>query len=107
MITAKLIIGLLLATVLVVFGAQNTQSASLRFLAWDTPEIPLVVVLALTLLAGVLLSWLVSIPGRFRNRRERHELQHQVDAQQHVVVAPPSPPPTEVAPENRDRPAEL
>jgi uncharacterized integral membrane protein len=76
----KLIVGLLLAAGLVVFGAQNTQSVSFHFIAWETPSVPVVLALAIAVLAGVLLSWIVSIPGRFRGRRQRRTLQDEVEA---------------------------
>ncbi|MEX2228125.1 MAG: LapA family protein [Dehalococcoidia bacterium] len=77
----KLILGLLLASVLVVFGAQNTQSVSFHFLGWDTPSAPVVLALAIAVLLGVILTWMVSVPGRFRGRRERRALKHQVKVQ--------------------------
>lgn len=86
----RLILGLLIATMLVVFGAQNTQSVSFHFLGWDTSSIPVVLALAIALALGVLVGWLVSIPGRFRGRRERRTLQHQVEAQDRAA-APPAP----------------
>lgn len=75
----KLIVGVLLAAALVVLGAQNTQSVTFQFLAWETPSVPVVLALAIGVLAGVLLSWIVSIPGRVHGMRERRALQHEVD----------------------------
>ncbi len=61
----RLIIGVLAATALVVFGVQNTQSVSFHFLVWDTPSVPVLLALAIAVLLGALVSWIVSIPGRF------------------------------------------
>lgn len=83
----KLIAGLLLASGLVVFGAQNTQSVSFRFIAWETPSVPAVLALAVAVLLGVLLSWIVSVPGRFRGMRQRRGLQHEVDARDRLTAA--------------------
>jgi uncharacterized integral membrane protein len=83
----KLILGLLLAAALVVFGAQNTQSVSFHFVVWDTPAVPVVLALAIAVLVGVLLSWIVSIPGRFHGMRQRRSLQHEVDAHSRITAA--------------------
>lgn len=83
----KLVIGLVVAAALVVFGAQNTQSVTFDFLVWETPSVPVVLVVAIAVLLGVVISWLVSIPGRFRGMRRRRELQHQVESQDRVTAA--------------------
>lgn len=75
----KLILGLLLTATLVVLGAQNTQSVSFHFLSWETPAAPVVLALAIAVLVGVLLSWIVSVPGRFRGMRQRRGLQREID----------------------------
>lgn len=74
----KLIAALLVAIVLVVFGAQNTQSVTFHFLVFKAPSAPMVLALFVAALLGVLLGWIVSAPGRFRRRRERRGLQGQV-----------------------------
>lgn len=98
----KLILGLLLAAALVVFGAQNTQSVSFHFIAWETPAVPVVLALAIAVLLGVLLSWIVSVPGRFRGMRQRRSLQHEVEAHERSnAVAADRPDPTPVDHEPR------
>jgi len=89
----RLILGLLIATMLVVFGAQNTQSVSFHFLGWDTPSIPVVLAVAIAVALGALLAWTVSLPGRYRGRRDRRALQHQLQAQERTT------PPLEDTPE--------
>jgi uncharacterized integral membrane protein len=74
----KLIAALLVATVLVVFGAQNTQSVTLHFLMFKVPSMPLVLALFAAVLVGALLGWIVSVPGRFRGMQERRGLRGQV-----------------------------
>ncbi|MDA1009974.1 MAG: LapA family protein [Chloroflexi bacterium] len=82
----KLILGLVLAAVLVVFGAQNTQSVAFHFIAWETPSVPVVLAIAIAVLMGVLLSWIVSVPGRFHGMRQRRSLQHEVQAHDRVTA---------------------
>ena len=76
----KLIIGLIVATALVVFGAQNTQAVTFHFLMFETRPAPVLFAVFAAALAGALLAWIVSAPGRFRGMRQRRELEHQVTA---------------------------
>ncbi len=95
--TFKLIVALLVAAALVVFGAQNTDSVGFHFLVWDTPSVPAVLALAVAVLLGVLLGWLASAPGRFRARRRRRDLERQLGTRareatpQESVEPPPEP----------------
>lgn len=82
----KLVLGLLLAATLVVFGAQNTQSVRFHFIVWETPSVPVVLAIAIAVLLGVLLSWIVSVPGRIHGMRQRRILQHEVDAYGRVTA---------------------
>jgi uncharacterized integral membrane protein len=76
----KLIAALLGATVLVVFGAQNTQAITLHFLMFKVPSMPMVLALFAAVVLGALLGWVVSVPGRFRGMHERRGLRGQVQA---------------------------
>ena len=78
MSSLKLIAALLVAIVLVVFGAQNTQAVTFHFLMFKAPSAPMVLALFVAALLGALLAWIVSAPGRFRRMRERRGLQGQV-----------------------------
>jgi uncharacterized integral membrane protein len=84
--SVKLVVALLLATVLVVFGAQNTQAVTLHFLLFKLPAEPLVLALSTAVFLGAVLAWIVTAPGRFRGRRERRGLEGQVQAQQQVAA---------------------
>jgi len=88
-VTIVALIGVLfIATLLVVFGAQNAQPVSLYFFRWESSPVPLVLALGLAMLLGALLSFLVSFPGRVQAWRERRGLRHEVEAQ-HVAAARP------------------
>ena len=102
----KLVTGLILATALVVFGAQNTQTVTFHFLVWDAGPAPVIFAVFAAALVGVLLGWIVSTPGRFRGMRRRRSLEHQVTAAREetkaavteaeaarVAAAPPREPP--------------
>jgi uncharacterized integral membrane protein len=76
----KLVAGLLLAMVVVVFGAQNTQAITFHFLWFKVPAVPLVLPLFGAVLLGVLLCLIVATPAQFRRMRERRGLKSTVAA---------------------------
>ena len=86
MSSLKLLAALLVATVVVVFGAQNTQAVTLHFLSFKLPSAPMVLGLFAALVLGALLGWIASAPGRFRRMRERRGLQGQVKAQEQAAA---------------------
>jgi uncharacterized integral membrane protein len=83
----RLIAGLLVLTVVVVFGAQNTGAVTLHFLMFRVPSAPLVLALFAAVVLGALLGWIVSAPGRLRLARERRLLEDQVVAHEHAATA--------------------
>ena len=85
--TFRLVAGLIVLTIVVTFGAQNTQTVTLHFLMFKVPSAPLVLALFAAVVLGALLGWIVSAPGRFRRMRERHHLEGQVVAQERADTA--------------------
>ena len=83
----KLFAALLIATILVVFGAQNTQGVKFHFLILNAPSVPLVLPLFVAILLGALLGWIVAAPERFRRLRLRRGLESQVAAHQRADAA--------------------
>jgi uncharacterized integral membrane protein len=72
--TFVVILVMLLAILLVIFGAQNTQLVNIRFLMIETPFVSLSLVIMVSAIAGALLVGLVGLWGNvrrgLRNRRE-------------------------------------
>jgi uncharacterized integral membrane protein len=72
-----LIIGVILAAAVVVLAAQNTDTTTITFLAWDLST-PLIVLILGGLLTGIVLDELFGLIYRKRRRRtlrDRDELQ--------------------------------
>ena len=80
MAAMKLIVALTFATILVNFGAQNTQSVTFHFLMFDLGPAPVIFAVFLAALMGVIVGWLVSMPGRVRGARTRRDLEREVTA---------------------------
>ena len=83
----RLIVGLVAAMVVVVFGSQNTQAVTFHFLMAKVPSVPLVLALFVAMLFGVLLGWIVAAPGQFRRMRERRGLRGQIADQKRTTAA--------------------
>jgi uncharacterized integral membrane protein len=62
-----LIISLVIAIIAVIFAVQNPDPTTISFLTWEG-DIPLAVVLIVTLGAGVLIGMLTSSPSIVRNK---------------------------------------
>ena len=62
-----LFIALLIMLVAIVFAVQNTEPTQVQFLAWEF-EGSLALVLLLALAAGALISYLVSLPSKLRDK---------------------------------------
>lgn len=82
--STKLFAALVLATAVVVFGAQNTQAVTFHFLVFKVPVVPLVLPLFGAVLLGAVLGWIVAAPGRFRRMRLRQGLQSEIAAHEHA-----------------------
>ncbi len=64
------VVGLVLAT----FGIQNSTSVSIRFLQWESGNVPLGLIMLGSALIGMLLVRVVELPGRVRHRRDTRQL---------------------------------
>ncbi len=61
-----------------VFALQNSQQVTLRFLTWDLPPQPLVMVILFSAATGVLITLLFSITKQLRQNMRIRDLQHRV-----------------------------
>ena len=68
----KFIIGIILGAIAVIFAAQNAETVSYTFLAWDLTAPRAIVILAV-LLAGIVIGWMFTTLPRFFRRRSRQE----------------------------------
>jgi len=64
-----LVLALIIALIAVVFTIQNTALVTVTFLVWDFNH-SLAFVVLLAILAGVLISQFVAMPGRFKRKLE-------------------------------------
>lgn len=97
-----LILSLLVAIIAVVFAFQNPEQVDVEFLTFQSIPVPLALVIIVSLLVGVLLGSLGSLPSRLRSRGRVKTLEKRiaeletapaapvvVEKQTRVVEAPP------------------
>lgn len=85
----KLIIGLILALLVAIFALQNAQVVNISFLVFTIEDAPVAFVIIIMLAVGVLLGLLISAPGSWGKGRRIRELENEVkrkdDAVQHLT----------------------
>ncbi|ABB14208.1 LapA family protein [Carboxydothermus hydrogenoformans] len=77
---AYFILALIFAILITVFAFQNQTAVAINFLAWSLPEIPLVLVIFLSALAGVVTAILLGFGVYFKMVREVKALKKEVEA---------------------------
>jgi uncharacterized integral membrane protein len=62
------------------FAVQNGQTTTLKFLQWQTLEIPLFLVILISFFAGILVTTIVMAADVFRHHRQRRQAEKKVKA---------------------------
>ena len=75
----RMIIWLLLAIIVVIFALQNVQNITLKFFFWELIEVPLPIVILLSLLLGVIAMALISWPKTYRLNRTIKKLNKRIE----------------------------
>ncbi len=72
-----LILAAVLGIFVALFAIQNAASVTVKFMFWQFQS-SLAVVIILAMLAGMLLVFLLSIPGRLKRRKELYDKQKKI-----------------------------
>ena len=76
----QLIVTMLIALVLIVLTIQNPNPVPVQFMSWSSPQgIPLIVVILVSVLAGVVASALLGLKKQLQQRDKIRELQSEID----------------------------
>ena len=73
-----LILSLLVSILAVIFAFQNPEPVDIEFLTLQSVPVPLALVVIVTLLIGVLVGTLFSVPNRFRARGRIKKLEKRI-----------------------------
>ncbi len=109
-----LVIVILLALVLALFGVQNPQPVNIRFMNIESGRVPLYVVILVSTLAGVLLASILGLRSRISNQmRMRKQNKHIADLEKQIkelreqprslVLDAPEPQPTSAGTQTPER----
>ena len=73
-----LILAALIGVLIAAFAIQNASPVAVKFLVWQF-ESSLAVVIILSLLAGMILIFLISLPGRLKRRKELFDKNRKIN----------------------------
>lgn len=93
----KITLMLLVIILLAIFLLQNTQQAPVKFLFFDSPNVPISVLVLATSLMGFVVGYLVAATGKRRRARRSRQQQEPAPASQ-PTAQPGSPPGRDIAP---------
>lgn len=80
------LLALILAGALALFGAQNTETVTLHFLWFTAQALPLSLAILGGAVIGALLSFLVALPGRVRGALTGGHLKRQTTRQERQIA---------------------
>ncbi len=72
-----LILAAVLGIFIAIFAIQNAVAVTVKFLLWEFQS-SLAVLIIISMLAGMLLVFLLSIPGRLKRRKELYDKQKKI-----------------------------
>jgi len=75
----QLIVILLVALVLILVTVQNPNPVTLQFLSWDAEGVPLIVIILLSLMAGIIMSSISSLVKQVKLKEKIRSLQREIE----------------------------
>jgi uncharacterized integral membrane protein len=83
----QLIVILLVALVLILLTVQNPNPVTLQFLSWDAESVPLIVVILISLMAGIIMSSILSLLKQAKLKGKIRSLQREIDELKYPSLA--------------------
>ena len=84
----QLIVMLLVAVVLILMTIQNPNPVALQFLSWETRAIPQIVIILVSVLAGVILSTVMGLVKQSKLKETIRRLEEEIDQSSDRTVPP-------------------
>ncbi len=85
----QLIIILLVALVLVLMTVQNPNPVSVQFLSWEAQQVPLIIIILISLLAGVIVSSVLGLIKQSKLKDKIRRLQREIEELKYPPVVSP------------------
>jgi len=75
----QLIIMLLVALVLILMTVQNPNPVSVQFLSWQTQQVPIIIIILISALAGVVISAVLGLVKQSKLKGKIRQLQREIE----------------------------
>ncbi|MHC4070367.1 MAG: LapA family protein, partial [Planctomycetota bacterium] len=85
----QLIIILLVALVLVLMTVQNPNPVSVQFLSWEAQQVPVIIIILISLLAGVIVSSVLGLIKQSKLKDKIRRLQREIEELKYPPVVSP------------------
>ena len=85
----QLIIVLLVALVLILMTVQNPNPVSVQFLSWQTQQVPVIIVILISLLIGVIVSAVLGLIKQSKLKDKIRRLQREIEDLKYPPVVSP------------------
>ena len=85
----QLIIILLVALVLVLMTVQNPNPVSVQFLSWEAQQVPVIIIILISLLAGVIISSVLGLIKQSKLKDKIRRLQREIEDLKYPPVVSP------------------
>ena len=84
----QLILMLLIALALLLVTVQNPNPVSLPFLSWQARQIPLIIIILISLLAGLIVSSILGLLKQWKLKGTIGRLQREIEEMKQPPVVP-------------------
>ena len=84
----QLIVLLLLAVMLILVTLQNPNPVTLQFLSWEAKQVPLIIIILISLLVGIIISSVLSLVKQSKLKEEIRRLEREVEDLKHPPLKP-------------------
>ncbi len=85
----QLIIILLVALVLVLMTVQNPNPVSVQFLSWEAQQVPLIIIILISLLVGIIISSVLGLIKQSKLKDKIRRLQREIEELKYPPVVSP------------------
>jgi uncharacterized integral membrane protein len=82
----QLILMLLVALGLILLTVQNPNPVTLQFLSWEAQQVPLIVIILISLLAGIIVSTVLGLIKQSKLKETLRRLQTEIEELKHPPV---------------------
>lgn len=85
----QLIIILLVALVLILMTVQNPNPVSVQFLSWEAQQVPLIIIILISLLVGIIISTVLGLIKQSKLKDKIRRLQREIEELKYPPVVSP------------------